>query len=431
MMIGSGESNGHILAACQDRAVRVFSSNSPKSKPKIMKGSSSDDGSLFRMTLDRSGSYYAASCSDKTIGVYNYQTGDLISTLCGHSEIVTGLVFSYDCQHLVSVSGDSCIFVWRLPRKMSQTMASKLNITLTEESLCTTTSEMADSEEFGSPTQDFLDMARPSLSPDAAYRFSVGKLPVWARKKVTKEGHEMPPSSREVGGSPRGKWASSQVQGDAEEDVLKRFQEDDDEPDLGSVDKTKKLLFQAEEPDHEEFQVNAIDADTLRKSQKELRLPQGADLDLSLTDPDVEEKLLTPMKSCVASLDFLGESENIAKKATSISNAWREGMTPVQQRRNAVSIGKLLATNQLQSLLKNDTPEKSPLMPKSKDQDDRCLQVDTLLKPSLVVTNTDSDTGCESSTDHKTGILTKSLIKVILYIFKSRNLLWAQRWRPH
>ena len=79
MMIGSGESNGHILAACQDRAVRVFSSNSPKSKPKIMKGSSSEDGSLFRMTLDRSGSYYAASCSDKTIGVYNYQTGDLIS----------------------------------------------------------------------------------------------------------------------------------------------------------------------------------------------------------------------------------------------------------------------------------------------------------------------------------------------------------------
>ena len=406
MMIGSGESNGHILAACQDRAVRVFSSNSPKSKPKIMKGSSSEDGSLFRMTLDRSGSYYAASCSDKTIGVYNYQTGDLISTLCGHSEIVTGLVFSQDCQHLVTVSGDSCIFVWRLPRKMSQTMAAKLNITLTEESLCTTTTEMADTEEFGSPTKDFLDMPRPSMSPDASYRFSVGKLPVWARKKVTREGQELPPSSRERGGTPRGKWASSQSQDEAEEDVLRRFQEDD-EPDLGSVDKTKKLLFQPEEPDHEEFQVNAIDADTLRKSQKELRLPQGADLDLSLTDPNVEDKLFTPRKSCVASLDFLGESENISKKATSISNAWREGTTPVQQRRNAVSIGKLLATNQLQSLLKNDTPEKSPRMPKSQDQDDRS-RVETLLKPSLVV----SGTGCDSSTDHKTGILTKSLIKV-------------------
>ena len=35
---------------------------------------------------------------------------------------------------------------------------------------------------------------------------------------------------------------SSQVQGETEEDVLKKFQEDDDEPDIGSVDKTKKLL---------------------------------------------------------------------------------------------------------------------------------------------------------------------------------------------
>merc|ERR1711936_635161 len=102
---------------------------------------------------------------------------------CGHSEIVTGLVFSQDCQHGVTVSGDSCIFIWRLPSKMSQTMASKLNITLTEESLCGTR-ENADSEEFGSPTQDFLQTPRTSLSPDDAYRFSVGKLPVWARKTV-------------------------------------------------------------------------------------------------------------------------------------------------------------------------------------------------------------------------------------------------------
>ena len=43
--------------------------------------------------------------------------------------------------------------------------------------------EMADTEKFWSPTQDFLDMPRSSLSPDAPYRFSVGKLPVWEKKK--------------------------------------------------------------------------------------------------------------------------------------------------------------------------------------------------------------------------------------------------------
>ncbi len=43
--------------------------------------------------------------------------------LCsGHSELVTGLGFSNDCRHLISVSGDSCIFVWRLPSDMVHTM---------------------------------------------------------------------------------------------------------------------------------------------------------------------------------------------------------------------------------------------------------------------------------------------------------------------
>ena len=417
-MIAAGDSNGHILAACQDRAVRVFSSNSPKAKPKIMKGSSSEDGSLYRMTMDRSGSYYAASCSDKTIGVYNYQTGDLISTLCGHSEIVTGLVFSQDCQHLVTVSGDSCIFIWRLPSKMSQTMASKLNITLTEESLCGTR-EIADSEEFGSPTQDFLQTPRTSLSPDDAYRFSVGKLPVWARKKVTKDGQELPPCSRERGGTPRGKWANSQGQSEVGENVLQRFQEDD-EPDIGSVDKTKKLLFKPEDADHGEFQVNAIDVETLRKSQKELNLPSGADLDSSLTDPDVEEKLLTPRKSCVASLDFQAESDIISKKTTSISNAWREGTTPVQQRRNAVSISRLLATNQLQSLLKNDSPEASPLMLKYGNQDQDTPKKEILVKQNLLVES--QEKGYDSNVDHKTGILTRSLIKVTRFEFTDVKL---------
>ena len=84
------------------------------------------------------------------IGVFHYPSGEMIATLQGHSDLVTGLVFSYDCQFLISVSGDSCIFVWRLPKKMSTTMASKLNITLSEE---TCSSAEATIEEFGSPTK--------------------------------------------------------------------------------------------------------------------------------------------------------------------------------------------------------------------------------------------------------------------------------------
>ncbi|XP_041668379.1 mitogen-activated protein kinase-binding protein 1-like [Cheilinus undulatus] len=42
------------------------------------------------------------------------------------SEIVTGLKFSSDCRHLITVSGDSCIFVWCLPPELTIRMRQRL-----------------------------------------------------------------------------------------------------------------------------------------------------------------------------------------------------------------------------------------------------------------------------------------------------------------
>jgi hypothetical protein len=42
--------------------------------------------------------------------------------VAGHSELVTGVRFSPDGRRLVSVGGDGCIFVWRLPPEMTQVM---------------------------------------------------------------------------------------------------------------------------------------------------------------------------------------------------------------------------------------------------------------------------------------------------------------------
>ena len=36
------------------------------------------------------------------------------------AEIVTQIAFSQDCKYLYTVSGDSCIFVWRLSREITQ-----------------------------------------------------------------------------------------------------------------------------------------------------------------------------------------------------------------------------------------------------------------------------------------------------------------------
>ena len=37
--------------------------------------------------------------------IYDYHTGECMATMAGHSELVTGLAFSNDCRHLISVSG--------------------------------------------------------------------------------------------------------------------------------------------------------------------------------------------------------------------------------------------------------------------------------------------------------------------------------------
>jgi len=418
-MVVSGSDD--IMVACQDRAVRRYTSNSQNGKPKLMKGSASDDGSLYRMTVDKSGSYYATSCSDKTIGVFNCQTENMVGTLVGHSDPVTGLVFTHDCKYLVTVSGDSCIFVWKLPKKMASNMASKLNITFSESTICCPDDH---NEEFGSPTKEFLNA--PDSSPDPMYRFSVGKLPIWARKKVTTEVEYSRDSATDeiVIQSPRGKWATKNPDHDNDsENVLERFQ-NDEEPNIGSVDKTKKLLFQKED-DNEEFEVNAIDAETLRKSHKELSLPaSSADTSVMANDDEEVENTENKAESAkkksflhlVQSLSIAEGGSIITRKQSSISNAWREGNTPVQKRKASTndSIQKLITTNQLHTILKNDTPVKSPnisstnLMKNIKDVVNKVIESPKAEKPKIVPEEVSSSA---KKINSRTGNLTKDLIE--------------------
>jgi len=181
-------SGKHILTACQDRNIRVYSVSGAK-QTKTFKGSASEDGTLIKVVLDRSGIYCATSCTDKTLAIYDYHTGELMATMAGHSELVTGLAFSNDCRHLISVSGDSCIFVWRLPGEMVATMQARLASPNKNSSRTYITSPLGiENEEFGSPPPEFLDPnANPVANDNDAYRFSVGKLPGWAKSKIEEE----------------------------------------------------------------------------------------------------------------------------------------------------------------------------------------------------------------------------------------------------
>ncbi|XP_055134816.1 mitogen-activated protein kinase-binding protein 1 isoform X3 [Symphalangus syndactylus] len=115
----------YTAIGCQDRNIRVFNISSGKQK-KLFKGSQGEDGTLIKVQTDPSGIYIATSCSDKNLSIFDFSSGECVATMFGHSEIVTGMKFSNDCKHLISVSGDSCIFVWRLSSEMTISMRQRL-----------------------------------------------------------------------------------------------------------------------------------------------------------------------------------------------------------------------------------------------------------------------------------------------------------------
>ncbi|XP_047242986.1 mitogen-activated protein kinase-binding protein 1-like [Girardinichthys multiradiatus] len=115
----------YAAVGCQDRCIRIFNISSGKQR-KLYKGSLSEDGSLLRVQIDPSGQYVAASCSDKNISIFDFYTGECVATMFGHSEIITGMKFTNDCKHLISVSGDSCVFVWRLAPELTIAMKERL-----------------------------------------------------------------------------------------------------------------------------------------------------------------------------------------------------------------------------------------------------------------------------------------------------------------
>ncbi|PIK51406.1 putative mitogen-activated protein kinase-binding protein 1 [Apostichopus japonicus] len=119
-------SKKYVATACQDRNLRIHNIASGKLK-QTYKGSQSEDGTLIKVELDPSGMYAATSCSDKTLAIFDFYSGACMATMMGHSELVTGLKFTNDCRQLISVSGDGCIFVWKLPLEMTNNMKDRIN----------------------------------------------------------------------------------------------------------------------------------------------------------------------------------------------------------------------------------------------------------------------------------------------------------------
>eukprot|EP00092_Neocalanus_flemingeri_P017101 GFUD01018496.1.p1 GENE.GFUD01018496.1~~GFUD01018496.1.p1 ORF type:complete len:1358 (+),score=414.33 GFUD01018496.1:48-4121(+) len=376
-----------ILTACQDRNIRVYGVGEAK-QTRVLRGSASEDGSLIKVVLDRTGTYYATSCTDKTVAVYDYRTGDLMATLAGHSELVTGLVFSLACHHLISVSGDSCVFVWRLPEHMVAIMQGKLDVFAPDmQDTCSAIDDTSnldiDKEEFGSPPPELLDADAFEVPDDAAYRFSVGKLPAWAKTKVAATDFPPPPpaiSQSKLGDVPKGRWANKQVEGPGSwyfppsvSDVVITEDETEDfkTPRRTLFDDDTTRMIDVDEKVNE-FKVNAMDVEALRQSQRKLKVcgnesvndnehnEEGTieenDFDISSKDCDAANSVCMDgaiqdderfLQSNFESLSH--EESRIFLKTSTISNAWREGNTPVQLKRQTRNLQKMMVDNKLNS----------------------------------------------------------------------------------
>ncbi|KAM8905051.1 WD repeat-containing protein 62 isoform 3-T3 [Spinachia spinachia] len=213
-------SRTHVSVACQDRNVRVYNVETGKLK-KCLKGSSSDEGALLKVQMDPSGSFFATSCSDKNISIFDYESGECVATLLGHSEIVTCMRFSRDCRHLITASGDSCVFVWRLDSEMTSTMRKRRGRKLSaapgtcrrnqqsirRETFITGPSSQRPQVEGEEGEADLRTPARPDCAHDAELLQTNGKLPMWFRKLQGQGGVSTAVQSAAEPRRARNRWA--------------------------------------------------------------------------------------------------------------------------------------------------------------------------------------------------------------------------------
>ena len=200
----------HVLTACQDRMIRVYDVITGKNTSNF-KGSQGDDGTLIKIALDPSGAFIATSCTDKSLYIYDYQSGECLAATSGHSELVTGLKFSENGKNLISVSGDGCIFIWKLPNEMINAIASKLGLPSTP--LMESPKTEIPSKPLVQSNENNDENSMNSNNSSALYRFNLKSLPLWAKKQMVEELNRDPNNKLDLEPSSKpplpakGRWA--------------------------------------------------------------------------------------------------------------------------------------------------------------------------------------------------------------------------------
>ena len=173
------ETKTHVITACQDRQIRVHSVDGGRLVNNF-KGCPSDDGTLIKVTFDQSGRFIATSSTDKTLSIVDYTTGEVIATASGHSELITGLKFSPNGRNLISVSGDGCIFVWKLHSDIANNLSEKLGLPPVppEKPSFLALDKVVTPE--STPEEEESPLSTRVTSPSG----NLNSLPSWAKKQI-------------------------------------------------------------------------------------------------------------------------------------------------------------------------------------------------------------------------------------------------------
>ncbi|XP_058739718.1 uncharacterized protein LOC131611903 [Vicia villosa] len=193
------ERNFDLIGSIDDHSAIVTS---------IKINSDSDDkffGQPIKAIMDPSCTYVVCSFSNKSICIYDFMTGEMVAKATGHAEIVTGVIFLPDCKHIVSVDGDGCVFVWKLPTSLSSKILEKIiensnplpSRIPSEPPACSHISSCKEeSQHCKINSMDVSSLKKESKSANgvlksksihgeaSSFKYSISRLPKWAQAKV-------------------------------------------------------------------------------------------------------------------------------------------------------------------------------------------------------------------------------------------------------
>ncbi|KAE8654270.1 Phosphate transporter 4,2 [Hibiscus syriacus] len=191
-----------VVTVGQDKKINIFDISSGKLIRSFKQNK--DLGDPIKVTMDPSGSYFVCSFSNKSICVYDFISGEMTAQAVGHGEVVTGVIFLPDCKHIVSVGGDGCIFVWKLPTRLASRMLQKVKetslllsprtlympVAFTRTTICgeenkSCSSKISQLAERCNQHKQRANYHGWDSQETYAFRLSISRLPKWAQDKVT------------------------------------------------------------------------------------------------------------------------------------------------------------------------------------------------------------------------------------------------------